>query len=97
MTNFGIRNICLAVPFAVAAIGLASPANAFQAPDRSANSSEVAAAQASGSNVPAAARKQASEKHCVSMPALTGSRMPTRQCKTKAEWESLGYELGDKK
>jgi len=97
MMNFAIRNIGLAVPFTVAAIGLASPANAFHAPDRSANASEMAGVQAGGSSAPAAAPKQGLEKYCVSMPALTGSRMPTRQCKTRAEWEALGYELDDKK
>jgi hypothetical protein len=30
------------------------------------------------------------------MEAATGSRMVTRECKTRAEWEMLGYELSEK-
>jgi hypothetical protein len=96
MMNFAIKNILFAVPFVAAAIGLASPANAFQAPDRSANGTE-ASAQTNRESAPAAATKDASNKICVLLPALTGSRMSSRQCKTKAQWESLGYELGEKK
>lgn len=95
--NFAIKNMPFVVSFSIAAIGLASPVNASHAPDRSANASEMSGVQTNGSSAPAAATKHASTKICIAMPALTGSRMPTRKCKTKAEWENLGYELDEKK
>ena len=95
--NFAIKNMSVVVPFTVAMIGLASPANAFVAPDRSTNASETASVRTNDSSAPNAATKVASAKVCISLPALTGSRMASVKCRTKAEWENLGYELGDKK
>jgi hypothetical protein len=92
--NFAMKKMLFVVPCTIAAIGLASPANAFQAPERLASASDIRTVPTSNSSAPAPAAKNA--KVCITMPALTGSRMPTRQCKTKAQWEALGYELGEK-
>ena len=97
MINFAFKQMLFVVPCTIAAVGLASPANAFEAPERSASASEVAAVQANVPGAPAAAtKKKSSPTVCVSLPPLTGSRMTSRQCKTKAEWQALGYELGEK-
>jgi hypothetical protein len=92
--NFAMKKMLFVVPCAITAIGLASPANAYNAPDRLASASDIRTVPTSNNSAPATAAKDA--KVCISMPALTGSRMPTRQCKTKAQWEALGYELGEK-
>jgi hypothetical protein len=95
--NFAIRKMCFVVPFGVAAIGLASPAYAFGPSAGSANSSETSRVQSNDIGAPAAAKKQAAaKKYCMTMEAATGSRMTTRECKTKAEWDMLGYEVGEK-
>ena len=95
--NFAIRKMCFVVPFGVAAIGLASPASAFEPLAGSANASETGGVQSNESGAPAAARKQAAaKKYCLTVEAATGSRMTTRECKTKAEWDMLGYEFGEK-
>ena len=95
--NFAIRKMSIVVPFGIAAIGLASPVNAFAPLEGSANAS-VTKAQSSESNAPAAAAKDApAKKVCLSLEAATGTRMMTRECKTRAEWEMLGYELSEKK
>jgi hypothetical protein len=96
--NFAIRNMLLAVPFGIAAIGLASPANAFEPLAGSANASETARVQASDPNASAGATKRApAKKYCLSVEASTGTRLTTRECKTRAEWEMLGYELSETK
>ena len=86
--NFAIKILSFAVPCMTAAIGLVTPANASLAPDRSENASELSTVQSSDASAPAAATKHASTKICIAMPALTGSRMPSRKCRTKAEWET---------
>ena len=94
--NFAIRNMFVVASFGIAAVGLAGPANAFQAPDHSANSAQSPTVQTNDSGAPATVTKHASaKKYCLTVEASTGTRMMTRECKTKAEWEMLGYELSE--
>jgi len=89
-----INSLSFAVSLGIAVIGLASPANAFVPLEGSA--SAAARVQSTQSNAPAPAAKDAAKKYCLTMEAATGSRMVTRECKTRAEWEMLGYELSGK-
>ena len=89
VTNFAIKSMSFLVPFTVAAIGLVSAANASYAPDRSASAAATASVQTSAA-VPS---DKAEKQHCMTMEAISGSRMPKRKCKTIAEWKELGYEF----
>ena len=91
-----INNLSLAVSLGFAVIGLASPAHAF-APLEGAASAAVTRVPSNQSNASGpAAKDPAANKYCLTMEAATGSRMVTRECKTRAEWEMLGYELSEK-
>ena len=96
--NFAIRNMFVVASFGIAAIGLAGPANAFQAPDHSGNAAQAPMVQTSDSGAPATVTKHAAaKKYCLTVEASTGTRMMTRECKTKAEWDMLGYEMSETK
>ena len=87
--NFAIKTMSLVVPFSAAALALASAANASYAPDRSANASNSSTVQTNA----AAPSDKAEKQHCMTVEALTGSRMQKRKCLTAAQWEALGYEV----
>jgi hypothetical protein len=75
-----VSNIALAAS-AVAMLAFAQPAFAAEGSGRDAAKSHSAA-------------KGGEKKICAKMEGFTGSRVSKLQCKTRAEWEAIGVELG---
>ena len=87
MINYGkLTAVALST---LAMVAAAQPASAH---DRAANATAGTAASARVSPGQAPEAK----KYCVTLEASTGTRMPKRQCRTKAEWAIQGIEVGPK-
>ncbi len=93
--NCMTKKMFLAGSLSASLLVTAFPANAS---DQANNSASIAVSNVNQSaNSAAVASADSKEKKiCMAIPALSGSRMPSRKCKTKAEWEMLGYEIADK-
>jgi hypothetical protein len=70
---------------ALAGLALSSAATAADAKDRAVN------APATEVSAPAAAPAKAEPKYCI-VDAVTGSRIPTKVCKTRSEWKKQGFD-----
>jgi hypothetical protein len=71
---------------ALAGLALSTAATAADAKDRIAGSAPVADAAA-----PAAAPARAEPRYCI-VDTVTGSRIPTKVCKTRSEWKKQGFD-----
>lgn len=97
MTNCMTKKMLLVGSLSVSLLATAYPANAFDKPDQIVSIAASNVIQSENSAAGLSVNSKDSKKICMAIPALSGSRMPSRKCKTKAEWESLGYEFGEKK
>ena len=96
MTNCMTKKMLLVGSLSVSLLATAFPANAS---DKVSNSTSLAVSNViqSGNSTTSAAVNSKGKKICMAIPAVSGSRMPSRKCKTKAEWAMVGYEVGDPK
>lgn len=81
-THISRRAVALAAAGALV-LGLAAPVQATEAAD-----SNMAAAQGGGERAKAPRQK----KYCI-ISEVTGSRMRSKVCKTRAEWKAEGQEI----
>ena len=86
---------------AILTIALISSAHPAFASDKAIQVANVVATDTyqsgAGSQPQAADTKASPKKYCLSMEPLSGSRVSTTKCRTKAEWEQQGIEISDKK
>jgi hypothetical protein len=90
MTVFTTVRIAAVSIAALATFGIV---NAASAEPSAAAAATASTASTGGSDYSAPAREM---KYCVSTP-VTGSRIPQRDCKTKAEWAAEGVTVELKK
>lgn len=82
-----------AVP-ACAMLALAQPASAAgRAATATATANSTTAASTGSGEAGAAPEK----KYCYFIDPPTGSRAPEHKCRTKAQWQALGFEITKKK
>ncbi|HEY0148889.1 MAG TPA: hypothetical protein VGB70_07775 [Allosphingosinicella sp.] len=75
----------------IAAVMMLATGGAASAADATgANGAEGTGAQSASKAKKSPAK---ATKYCATIEATTGSRIPHRECLTKAEWEQMGVEL----
>jgi hypothetical protein len=72
---------------ACAMLALAHPASAAEGP--AASGAKAVEAASENTN----AKKAAAKKYCMRVSLDTGTRISTRECRTKAEWAEYGVEM----
>ncbi len=78
-------------------IASASAALVAMTPAAAADTVSAAAATTAAAATPQQkAKADPAKKYCITLEAVTGSRVGKRQCLTKAQWEARGLELTTK-